>query len=65
ELEKLPKYSEFSGQPFYFILRTLQTTEYYQQATYLLLHPTKGEIPVFLVPLGLDHIGMKYQAIFN
>jgi len=65
EIEKLPKLSEFSNQPFSVLFRTEQFNEYYTQATYLLQHPIKGEVPIFLVPIGPDKEGMKYQAIFN
>ncbi|NUQ24058.1 MAG: hypothetical protein HUU34_08900 [Saprospiraceae bacterium] len=51
--------------PFSIILRTSQQGEYYQQAIYTLLHPVKGELDIFLVPLGADEKGMRYQAIFN
>ncbi len=65
DLVRLDKYDELPRQPFSFIIRTNQKNEYFPQATFIILHPVKGEIPVFLVPLGSDNIGMKYQAIFN
>jgi hypothetical protein len=65
ELVRLDKYDELPRDPFMFILRTKQKQEYFPQAIFTILHPVKGEIPVFLVPLGPDTIGMKYQAIFN
>ncbi|WP_022927744.1 DUF6916 family protein [Patulibacter americanus] len=34
------------------------------QATYLLTHPELGELPVFLVPVGRDADGARYEAVF-
>jgi hypothetical protein len=34
------------------------------QATFLLTHPTLGELPVFLVPVGQDAGGVRYEAVF-
>lgn len=51
--------------PFSIILRTPQQGEYYQQAIYTLLHPEKGELDIFMVPIGPDSQGMRYQVIFN
>jgi hypothetical protein len=65
EIEKLPMHSEHSSQPFSIVFQTNQLNEYFPQATYVLIHPTKGKTPIFLVPLGPDQKGMKYQAIFN
>jgi hypothetical protein len=65
EVVRLGKFDELPREPFSFIIRTNQKNEYYPQATYIILHPVKGEIAVFLVPIGPDNIGMRYQAIFN
>ena len=35
------------------------------QATLPLLHPELGRIEMFLVPIGPDAIGMRYEAIFT
>lgn len=35
------------------------------QATYALVHPRLGRIEVFLVPLGQDAQGTRYEATFN
>lgn len=35
------------------------------QATLPLLHPELGRIEIFLVPIGPDAIGMRYEAIFT
>jgi hypothetical protein len=35
------------------------------QATYRLEHATLGAMDVFLVPIGQDREGVRYEAIFN
>lgn len=58
-------YSESIRTPFSVVLRTDQKNQYFEQGTYPIIHPEKGNIPVFLVPLGPDDKGMKYEAVFN
>lgn len=58
-------YSPLGRKPFSIVLRTQQKNEYYPQATFIIEHPKKGEIPVFLVPKGFDPHGMKYEAVFS
>jgi len=35
------------------------------QASYRLEHDTLGALELFLVPIGPDAVGMRYEAIFN
>lgn len=35
------------------------------QATYDVSHPTAGEFPLFVVPIGRGENGFLYEAIFN
>jgi hypothetical protein len=35
------------------------------QCTYRVVHPAHGEMDIFLVPIGPDGAGMRYEAIFN
>jgi hypothetical protein len=35
------------------------------QQTYELVHPGMGEMYIFLVPIGQDQRGIKYEAVFN
>ncbi len=35
------------------------------QRTWPLEHPTLGRLEIFLVPIGPDGAGMRYEAIFN
>lgn len=64
EVKRLGGSTEDAPRPFSFVLRTAQKNEYYPQATFLILHPEKGELPIFLVPLGPDGQGMRYEAVF-
>lgn len=58
-------YTPANRKPFSLIFRTKQKNEYFAQAIRILHHPQKGEISVFLVPLGPDQLGMRYEAIFS
>lgn len=35
------------------------------QRIYRIVHPTHGALDIFLVPIGPDKSGMRYQAIFT
>lgn len=65
EVQEFNTYSPLARKPFSVIFRTQQKNEYYPQATVMVEHPEKGEIPLFLSPKGFDNIGMKYEAIFS
>ncbi|MDX1941516.1 MAG: hypothetical protein SFU99_13240 [Saprospiraceae bacterium] len=52
-------------QPFTLEFRTTQKNEYYQQGTFMIVHPALGELPVFMVPLGPDSEGMRYEVVFS
>lgn len=58
-------YAKSARIPFSVIFRTELKDIYFSQGTYPIIHPTKGIVPVFLVPLGPDDKGMKYEAVFN
>ena len=36
-----------------------------EQGSYALRHETMGELLLFLVPVGADENGVRYEAIFN
>ncbi|MCD0464383.1 hypothetical protein [Flavobacterium sp. ENC] len=65
ELTKLNNYSSLEREPFSIVFRTEQKTEYYQQGIFTIVHPQKGNLDLFLSPLGFDSVGMKYEAIFS
>ena len=37
---------------------------YLPQRTYAIEHPALGWLDLFLVPIGPDQVGMRYQAVF-
>jgi hypothetical protein len=65
ELEKLSSETNIDRTPFSIVFRTEQKNEYFKQGNCILQHPEKGDINLFLVPLGLDEKGMRYEAIFS
>jgi hypothetical protein len=65
EVTHLGGYSPLARSPFSIVLRTEQKSAYYQQGIYTIQHPVKGNMAIFLVPLGMDKEGMKYEAVFS
>ena len=65
EATELTGYTPLERKPFSIIFRTLQKNEYFQQGTFTVTHPEKGEIALFLVPKGFDKVGMNYEAVFS
>jgi hypothetical protein len=65
ELTKLNNYSPLERSPFSIVFRTEQKNEYYQQGIFTVVHPQKGNLELFLSPLGFDSVGMKYEAVFS
>lgn len=64
-LTELNGYSPLERKPFSVMFRTRQKTEYYNQGIFMVIHPIKGEIPIFMTPQGFDGVGMKYEAVFS
>lgn len=65
EVTKLNNYSPLERSPFSIVFRTEQKNEYYQQGIFTIIHPQKGNLELFLSPLGFDSVGMKYEAVFS
>jgi|SRR3954468_7620661 hypothetical protein len=65
ELTTLKNYSPLDRNPFSIVFRTEQKNEYYEQGIFTVVHPEKGDLQLFLSPLGFDDVGMKYEAIFS
>ena len=65
EVTKLNNYSPLESSPFSIVFRTEQKNEYYQQGIFTIIHPQKGNLELFLSPLGFDSVGMKYEAVFS
>lgn len=51
-------------EPFSLLFRGPATPRL-RQATYAVVHPTLGSLPIFLVPVGEDADGMLYEAVFG
>jgi hypothetical protein len=51
--------------PFSLLFHHPRTDAYLPQQIYRLEHPHMGAIEIFLVPLGPDAAGMRYEAVFN
>jgi hypothetical protein len=52
------------AEPFSLVLRGPREPAL-PQATYALRHPRLGTIELFLVPIGQDAQGLRYEALFN
>jgi len=65
ELTKLNNYSPLERSPFSVVFRIEQKNEYYEQGIFTVVHPEKGDLEIFLSPLGFDSVGMKYEAVFS
>jgi hypothetical protein len=50
--------------PFALRFRTPAVTGHLPQRIYALAHPVLGTLEIFLVPLGADATGMRYEAVF-
>lgn len=51
--------------PFSLIWRSSNPTQYLPQHTFQITHETMGTLEIFIVPIGPDSVGMRYQAIFT
>ncbi len=51
--------------PFSIVFRTSQKNEYFNQGIYLVNMPEMEPLEIFLVPIGFDELGMKYEAVFS
>jgi len=55
---------EGGREPFSIVLRSAMETALEQQ-TYRVAHSELGELDIFLVPIGPDKTGMRYEAVFT
>lgn len=51
--------------PFSVVLRSGPPDHYWPQGTHTLLHPRRGELALFIVPIGPDEEGMRYEISFS
>ena len=57
-------YSTLERKPFSITFKTHQQVNF-PQSIYIVNHPVKGELQIFLVPIGFEGNGMKYEAVFS
>ena len=63
-VDALPASPHAPRAPFALRFRTPAVTGYLPQRMYALAHPVLGTLEIFLVPLGADASGMRYEAVF-
>ena len=51
--------------PFSLVFRSADRENYLIQQIYTFEHPEIGKLEIFIVPIGPDDQGMRYEAIFN
>ena len=54
-----------SGRVPFSLLFHARDGRYLEQQIFTVRHPDLGDLPVFLVPLGPDDGGMRYEAVFS
>lgn len=51
--------------PFSVVLRSGAPDKYWPQGTHTIIHPSRGELELFMVPIGPDETGMRYEISFS
>ena len=64
EVRRLPPHSLRAHPPFALILRGPRDRPL-TQGMYALLHPERGPLRLFVVPVGPDRAGLCYEITFN
>jgi hypothetical protein len=64
---KNPSSTDENGEPYYPFSLIFQSgiTDYLPQAAYRIEHDQLGSHDIFIVPLGPNAQGMRYQAVFS
>ncbi|MEZ4903412.1 MAG: hypothetical protein R2822_17430 [Spirosomataceae bacterium] len=52
-------------QPFTLEFETELTQAYYLQGIFELIHPIMGELSLFMVPIGSQGKGMRYEVVIS
>lgn len=65
QITELPGYTPLARTPFSIVIQTPTGSPVYPQGIYRLEHPVHKSLEVFLVPLGPDSLGMRYEAVFS
>ena len=56
---------QFGRVPFSLVFHAAARDRYWPQQTFTLRHADLGEFELFMVPLGPDERGMRYQAVIS
>jgi hypothetical protein len=51
--------------PFSVVLRIENNAPRLNQGVYIIEHPIKGDLALFIVPIGNDSEGMMYEIVFS
>lgn len=51
--------------PYSLLFRHPRRDLFLAQSTYVFSHPALGRLPIFIVPIGPDAQGMRYEALFS
>ncbi|MFK7972213.1 MAG: hypothetical protein AB8F95_17720 [Bacteroidia bacterium] len=65
EVKELVKHPETPREPFSLVFRNEMKEQHLIQNFYQLQHKALGDVSLFLVPIGPDDQGMRYEALFN
>jgi hypothetical protein len=65
EVTKLGAEDTPGRQPFSLVFRSSQRNSYLPQHVYTVEHNQLEKMELFLVPIGPDAVGMRYEAIFT
>lgn len=65
EVTEFKNYSTLKRTPFSLVFQTQGESRGFPQGTYVIEHPILGNMEIFLVPIGPDRDGMRYEAIFS
>jgi hypothetical protein len=52
-------------EPFSLVVRSGSPDRHWPQGIYTLVHPEHGELDLFMVPIGPDEAGMRYEVTFS
>jgi len=65
EISSLEAHAGSPRAPFMLLFREEGARRAVTQRIHALEHPVLGTLDIFLVPVGPDAQGMRYQAVFN
>lgn len=65
QVTEFKSFSPLERLPFSLVFKTVGTLNGFPQGMYVMENHTIGNLDVFLVPIGPDPDGMKYEAVFS